>query len=414
MTLTPVEKVLWRLRDLLYAAPSPKTDLQSGLAGPIGLVGVYRAASGIGRATRSLADGLENAGAEILRLDLSAVFDQCELDNHPSYINDPQALARESARAKSLIIHLNAPETDRALLALRAFKGARRRPIIGVWVWETSQAPTSWANLSRRLTEIWTPSRFSAKAIEAGIGPDKSTPVKVVPHILTPPMISQDVGDDLMSDQRAALGFGEKTFVCLAMADGRSSFHRKNPLGAIQVFKEALPTDADAGLIIKTRRLDHYPPYAEALRKAAGGDPRIHFIDRNMPETDQWRLLSSIDVFLSLHRAEGFGLPIAEAMMLGKAVIATGWSGNMDFMENRGAIAVPYDLVNAQDLSGIYPEAQNAQWAEPDLTAAAVSLRDLFEAPQNRLALGKQAIAETGFLQDLDRYAFKLVEASFS
>lgn len=407
MALTVQEKVLWRLRGFIFANPAATIPPDIGLSQPIAIAGLFRSASGVGRACRNLADGMSARGADIIRLDLSPVFEQCDLPADPRAHSTPDALAAGAARAGAIIIHLNAPETDRALLALRCFRAVptiARRPMIGVWVWETSKAPTEWRKASRRYTEIWAPSTFAADAI-ADVS---DAPVRLMPHIVSAP----DIDLTLTQESRAELGVDTNHFFCLTLADGRSSFHRKNPLGAIAAFQRGLPQTVDARLVVKTRGLSTAPDVAQQLTQAIDNDPRIIVIDKNMTEPAQWALLNAADAFISMHRAEGFGLPIAEALALGKGVVATGWSGNMDFMDDHPGAIPPKDLAPISDPTGRYPPDGDAHWAEPDIDASAMALSSLYAA----WASGQPSTEDNRrYVRDLARlapYGCKLVATS--
>lgn len=362
MGLTPAEKIIWRARDIVLAPPVAGASV----VGPVVVAGLFRAASGVGKAARLCADDLEASGVEIIRFDLSGVFGQSDIDV-PGLRAEPVAATRGT-----LILHCNAPETDRALLALRHFRPKRWR-IVGCWVWETSRAPESWRGPGRRLSEIWTPSRFSAEAIR----PVADCPVRVAPHPVAPKPTTPVAG--------AAV-----PLTMLAMADGRSSFHRKNPAGAVAAFRQAFPNDEPHRLIVKTRGLKEQPEAAAALAEAVGDDRRIEIRDGDLSEADAAALIDGCDLFISLHRAEGFGLPMGEAMARGKPVLATGWSGNMDYMDERSAFIAPFALVPARDPTGRYP-ASEAQWAEPDVAAAARMLTLAAGDPALRRDVGARA-----------------------
>lgn len=342
------------------------------VGGPVVVAGLFRAASGLGRAVRSCADSLEAAGIAVWRVDLSRAFGQEDL----SFGGRLNPFPRH--RSGTLVLHMNAPSVDKALwtLGLLRFRSWR---IIGAWVWETPIAPTSWRAPGRRFSEIWAPSRFAAEAI----APVAEAPVRVAPHAVSVPASA--------TAARHRFGLDREHFVCLTMADGRSSFFRKNPIGAVNVFRAGLEGREDARLIVKTRSLYDQPAYRRLLVDAIGGDPRIRLLDEDLREGETWALLASADVFLSMHRAEGFGLPIAEAMALGKAVIATGWSGNMDYMKEDAAIAAPFRLVPVDDPSERYENAPGVFWAEPDCAAAAQSLRRLADDENLRRRLGDSA-----------------------
>ena len=370
--MTLPERLLWRLRDAVFAPPAPDA------VGPLVVAGLFRAASGVGQAARTLADSLEDAGVQPARVDLSPVFGQVDLGP------DPQCGPMPDARTGTLILHVNAPETDRALLALRRFRPQRWR-IIGAWVWETSRAPEAWRRTSRRLSEIWAPSGFAAEAVRS----TSDAPVLVAPYAVRPPAH--------LSADRAAFGVDKAAFLVVAMADGRSSFTRKNPVGAIAAFRRGLDGVREARLIVKLRNTD--AAARRMLDAAVEGDPRIHLLDADLDDGARWSLLASADAFISLHRAEGFGLPIAEAMALGKPVVATGWSGNMDFMNADNALPVTFRLTPVSDPTGRYAPDPEAVWAEPDIDDAANALKRLASDADLRARIGACAAADAAALR---------------
>ncbi len=134
-----------------------------------------------------------------------------------------------------------------------------------------------------------------------------------------------------------------------------------------------------------------YPAYASALRSAIAGDERITLLDETLTDAAQSALIASADFVLSPHRSEGFGLHLAEAMAMGKCVIATGWSGNLDFMPEGSAALLPYTLAPLFDPTGIYQPREGDVWAEPDALAGADILQALAADPARRAAMGAAA-----------------------
>ena len=167
-----------------------------------------------------------------------------------------------------------------------------------------------------------------------------------------------------------------------------SSFERKNPLGAIAAFREAFGDRIDRILVLKVSNRDHAPEDFARLETAIAGAPNIRLETRTLPRGDSLALTAAADIVLSLHRSEGFGLVPAEAMLLGRPVIATGWSGNLDFMDDHSAALIRYRLVPTRDARGVY-EVENAAWAEPDVDHAAEWLGRLADDPPARVALGE-------------------------
>ncbi len=376
MTLTFFEKFLWRARGALFAAP---LGTSAPVAGPLVYAGLFSSPSGVGRAARDFADGFEAEGIDVARFDLTPVFDP---GRGPELTMDAARAALKAPQG-TLLAHVNAPELDRALLAMRFF----RRPgwrVIGYWVWETTAAPPSWRAPARRLTELWTCSAFSAEALVAAAPRDMA--VRIVPHLVRPPAT--------VASDRPGFGLKPDDFACLTLADARSSFHRKNVEGAVRAFRDAFADEPRARLMIKARNRADDPASFASVEAAARADPRIRLLEETLSEERQWALLASCDVFLSLHRAEGFGLPIAEAMALGRVAVATGWSGNLEFMTPDNSMLVGYRQTKVLDPAGRYAEDPASHWAEPKHDEAVAALRALFASPDRRRALGDAARAD--------------------
>lgn len=343
-----IDSLLWRWRAARFAAPARNVvELAAAKSGPIVVAGMFRTASGVGQSARSCADALEDAGLNPIRVDLSAPFNQVDLPADDRLQQMPQS------RAGTLILHVNGPETAPALHALGHY-GAKHWRIVGCWVWELETAPQSWAPATRLLSEIWAPSNFCAQAF-ARLA---TIPVMVVPYRIVPP---------------ENLPAGKRPPYALTMADGRSSLRRKNPEAAIRVFLDALGDREDWSLVVKTRNLGEAPEAAERLRAVAGGHQRIRFIDASFTDEERWRLIAEASALISLHRSEGFGLPVAEALAVGVPVVATGWSAVAEFTPSQ--FLIPFSLETVRDPDGPYERFSASQWAAPDEKIAAEVLR---------------------------------------
>ena len=181
---------------------------------------------------------------------------------------------------------------------------------------------------------------------------------------------------------------------------------RKNPFGAIHAFQRAFPDDARANLVIKLNNAqgaNHtLVPILTKLRELCKADRRIRIIDEVLSYSDVLCLYASCDVFVSLHRSEGYGFGLLEAMALGKPVIATAWSGNMAFMSHANSCLVRYKLIPVNANLRVYSRVSlgaAATWADPDLDEAAAWMRKLVEDPGYRISLGHRAAMDTIDLQ---------------
>jgi glycosyltransferase involved in cell wall biosynthesis len=280
-----------------------------------------------------------------------------------------------------LVLHVNAPQLPLALLGLpRGLSRGRR--IVGYWAWELPSLPADWRLGSSFVHEVWVPSRFTQSAVERLL-PGR---VRCVPHPVAavPPTPA--------ALDRASFGLDATTLVTLVSFNLASSFVRKNPLAAVAAHRLAFGDRTDRMLLLKVGNPGHFPDDFRRLQEAVTGAANIRIETRSLPAADNDALTRAADIVLSLHRSEGFGLVMAEAMLLGRPVVATGWSGNMDFMPPGSVALVGYRLVPARDPRGVF-EAPGAVWADPDIGEAAGWLRRLADEPALRAKLGESGRA---------------------
>jgi glycosyltransferase involved in cell wall biosynthesis len=249
--------------------------------------------------------------------------------------------------------------------------------VIGYWAWELPIVPPDWRAGLPFVHEVWVPSHFTAAAMET-IAPGH---VRVVPPPLGALAPLRSVLD------RSAFGLPETSVIVLMSFNLASSFERKNPLAAIAWFRAAFGDRKDRLLVLKVGNPDHFPQDFAVLCAAATAASNIRIDTRRLPAEDHAALIAACDIVVSPHRAEGLGLVPAEAMLLGKPVIATGWSGNLDFMDPVSAALVGYRLVPARDARGVY-DVTGAVWAEPDIQEGVAQLRRLADDAAERIALG--------------------------
>jgi glycosyltransferase involved in cell wall biosynthesis len=266
------------------------------------------------------------------------------------------------------VFHSAGPQTANLIASVLPHAAESYR--IGYWAWELADPPLGWLGCDCNLHEVWTPSSFSQASLTRLV----KRPVHVVPHhIPCRPKHNRHEGG---------------RFTVIAFADSRSSWSRKNPDGALQAFHTAFDASSDVQLVLKlSGRPDEVKRFEGAHRDLlASGN--INIIRDHLDESALSDLYKRADVLLSLHRAEGFGLPMAEAMAHGVPVVATGWSGNLDYMDATNSCLVPYRLIPVEDQSSIY---HDGTWAEPDLVAAAYFLRRLAAEPEFYARLAEAA-----------------------
>jgi hypothetical protein len=192
------------------------------------------------------------------------------------------------------------------------------------------------------------------------------------------------------------------------MFDMLSVFERKNPLGLIEAYRRAFGPDfQDTTLVLKVTRLDQEPRYRKQLEQAVASVSGI-LIDRHMGRQELDGLFNVCDVYVSLHRSEGFGMTMAEAMYLGKPVIATAYSGNMDFMNVGNSYLVDYQLVDLERNCG--PYQRGARWAEPDLDDAAAQMQRVFADREEALGKGTRAAADIRSLYSSGVVSRRIIE----
>jgi len=355
----------------------PARHLQSlDVSAPIVVAGLFSTGSGIGQSARACYRALIEAGIDCLALDLSPKFNQVDL------ISDiPTIDTLPPDREGTIILHLNGPETQHGLYQA-GMRFGRKWRVIGYWAWELLEPPTGWSTATELLSEIWTPSEFVRSSIEAIV----DIPVQVVPHYISVPPL------DCLKESPPEAQKESLTF--LTMADGFSSFHRKNVFGAIEAYKSAFSETCGHKLVIKCRNLEKYADTQRALVEKIVDRSDITLMSKTLLENDLWELIYASDVVLSLHRAEGFGLHLAEAMALGKVVVGTNWSGNLSFMTPNNSVLIPSELVSLKDPTGVYEEFEGALWAEASIETASARLVMLADNQALRLRLGRQARAD--------------------
>jgi len=375
------------LRETLIALLVPKARHE--VAWPatrrVTVAGLLRSATGIGQGARHCALHLAALGYEVGTIDLTAAWDAA-LDLPPMIPGGGIILGDAGG---PLIIHLNPPYYRTALLQLRS--RIRHRPLIGYWNWELAEIPASWRPAFDHVHQIWAPSRFTADALRGRI------PLHIVPHLVPAPAAG------ILPDWAAT---PPGTLVVLTLFSYSSGFERKNPLGAVAAFRAAFGDRSDVRLIVKAGGHDPAPGERERLEAAVAGAGNITLIHDQLDPGGYGALMARADILLSLHRAEGFGIPLVEAMRLGKPVVATAWSSNLDFMTEEIGCLVPYDLIPVQDPREAYADARSA-WADARIDAAANWLRRL-EDPTLRRTIGdasRRHAAETSSLESYGRQA---------
>ena len=345
----------------------------------VNLVGFHNALLGLGQTARLMRRSLELAGI---------AHDTVTYRNSESQELFQQHLheARGTPRYDTNLLCLNADQLPRFARQVGAGFFAGRRNI-GICFWETETLPDEHRAGLQLLDEIWVASDFIRQAVEEAT----DRPVRVFPHPVARALPEVDE-----TGIPAQLEFGERR-VFLTSFDFLSDVQRKNPAGAIEAFCRAFPLPGGIGardplLVIKSINAARRPLDALTLQQQIGDRPDIRWIDGHLPPDQYAALTARADAFLSLHRSEGFGLNLAEAMALGTPVIATGYSGNLAFMDRDNSFLTPVHRSQVGPLSEHYPPHHH--WGEPDLDCAARWLRFLCTDPGKLEAGSKAAMAK--------------------
>ena len=337
----------------------------------VNLIGYISAEMGVGEATRGEAHALSEADVPFGIIDYRY--------GNPSRMGDRTWSHRmiEEPLYATNVLHINADSLPGAIERLPADLLEGRRNI-GFWTWELPRFPKRFHGAFDLVDEVWVPSTFVAEAVSA----DAPVPVHVVPHVVERP--SRPPLPPSHCDIRG------EGYRFLAMYDTQSVQARKNPQGAVEAYMRAFETPtADATLVVKVNNAADRE--LEPLRDLIDSRPDISLVTDVLSRHEVDSLIATSDAFVSLHRAEGFGLVIAEAMSMGKPVIATGWSGNTDFMSVETSALVGYALVEIDTDQGPYEAGQ--RWAEPDLDDAAEWMRRLRDDPDVGSQMGARAAA---------------------
>ncbi|MDA8019763.1 MAG: glycosyltransferase family 4 protein [Thermoanaerobaculia bacterium] len=356
--------------------PKPVVD-EPAAAGPpmedlgVNLVGYLDAETGMGQAARSLGRAFATTPIPVSRhrIDLNVLARKDESDLEPARDCDAATFPHD---INLFVVNADQVVPVRDLLGADVFGGRRN---VGLWLWEQDTFPDVWRPAFEPLDEIWTPSLFCVDAISS-VSP---VPVRRVPLPVEPrDPDSPDADDEL----RRKLDWPEDAFVFLFVFNYLSFFERKNPLAVVEAFRRAFGDEGDKLLLFKTSQSDFAPERHGQLRQALGDATNIRLVDEYLSRQEVDGLMRSCDAYVSLHRSEGFGLTLAEAMYYGKPVVATAYSGNVDFFGIGNGFPVRHQMVALGDDAG--PYARGSRWADPDIDHAAEQMRRVVEDDAER------------------------------
>lgn len=368
------------------------------------LIGFATANFGLGVALRNTASLLESLGHPFAVLDIDPG------GNRTGHDFSARAHFVEAGRPLPHpvnLFHMNPPGVQSLLRDLPGLVDKRSKYNVCVPYWELPRLPTSWKPVLDAMDLVLAPSRFIHAAIaDAGV----AARCEYYRQTLALPQAAPD---------RARWDLPEGRTVFLFSFDISSGVQRKNPLAVLEAFQRAFP-DGRALLLVKINNPDlneNARTVVERFKSIAAGLPNVRILDRALPYAELASLFASIDAYVSLHRGEGLGLGMLECMAQGKPVIATAWSGNMDFMDAENSCLVPYALVPLDPGTQYFAVSEGVEqvWAEPSVTAASDWMSRLDASPALRDDIGKKARASiAAYLEAASRgEVFTILERLF-
>ncbi len=344
----------------------------------LNVTGYFRAELGIGESARCMARAADAAALPLALVDLKL---PCK-----NPLSDATFVARLQADNPHPVnvFHVDPP----GMRDLDHHHGAgfrRGKYNIGYWAWELPEFPDAWLDCAQYCDEVWAPSEFAATALRAKL----PVPVLAMPHAIA---FERPVGDT-----RARFNLPRDQFLFLFLYDLNSYSERKNPAAVLDAFRRSGLAGRGAALVIKVHNTAGNPADFARLQAAAAELPGTVLITETLSRADLTALEAACDCFVSLHRAEGFGLAVAECMYLGKPVISTDWSATTEFVNASNGCPVRATLVTLDRNHGPYAKGQT--WAEPDPAHAAEWMNRLFadRALSDRLGTAARATIEQSF-----------------
>ncbi len=349
--------------------PSQRWQAQPDLVFGVNLIGFAKGELGIGEDVRMAVASCEAAGIpySVVNIAPGANTRQADtaLDHHVS------ALSR--APYPINIFCLTGFETFRVFFE----QGPRlfaNRINIGWWPWELPVWPREWQSAIDMMDEIWAATHFT-QSMYAKVASDKT--------IHMPMAVSTT---RLRRTSRKRLGLPANTFLFLYIFDFNSYLPRKNPFAAVKAFRRAFPaSDTSVGLVLKTMNSNPKNRVWQRFLGECAKDERITVLEKTLDRGEVLGLIDTCDAYVSLHRSEGFGRTLAEAMLFGKPVVGTDFSGNVDFLKS--ATGFPVRWKRRPVRPGEYPfvaKTDNAWWADPDIAHAAQQMQAARNAAQDK------------------------------
>ncbi|PYD46337.1 glycosyltransferase, partial [Novacetimonas pomaceti] len=343
--------------DSLVVNPRKFTAITKDHPLRVAYFGPWNYDNGLGSASRELLCALRHTGVQINAYPVEKPF-------HIHRLLCPAVPTLDfSGRPDIAIVHLNPDSWNVLTEEQRAIiHSAKQR--IGYWVWETDRLPQAWYEDLHSVDRIWAPSTYCADVFAEEVG----VPVDVVPHpVRIPPRIASDRETVLRR-----FGIDPKLRVILYIFDGASYLVRKNPDGLIRAFAASGLAEKGWTLVLKTKHLYDRPEAGKALADLVARTPGVRILEVSLYTDEVMSLIAAADIYASPHCSEGFGLTVAEAMAVGKPVVATDYSGTTDFLDSGCGYPVPATLWTLEENHGHYLAGHG--WAKVDESALAGAL----------------------------------------
>ena len=371
--LEPVSQ-LWRPRpsqaealrvvDLLQKAPGDTvrtTVVKEGFG--VNLYGYAQGELGIGEDVRQVAKAIQSQGVPVGIINFQPGKNISQADK------SADELLMEKPRYGINLFCMTGMEQTRYVCE-QGLGNLRGRYNIGLWPWELPEWPRVCRHAYACVDEIWGISEYVAHAHR-----------HAAPRPVIPMSLPVELGPVAELD-REHFGLPKKSFLYFFAFDINSKAARKNPDGVIEAFQEAFPpgSSEDVGLVLKISHPETKCTLWRKIRRAARSDRRIHLVERTMRRPELLALFRVTNCFVSLHRAEGFGRCLAEALLLDKQVVTTNFSGNLDFCQEPRVALVRATMAPLE--SGDYMWEDGQSWAEPDISHAAELMRSVRENPR--------------------------------
>jgi glycosyltransferase involved in cell wall biosynthesis len=338
----------------------------------INLFGYHRSPIGLGSMTRGLSAAFREAGFPVAANTVGNIAMDRDLY--------PGDFVRRWDPAFDTNVFVSYPHLHEMLLHSQPAHRVNGRRNIAYLAWEQRDAHPAWANVYRDFDQVWALSSFAAESLSKALG-----------RTVLPVPCALDLESLPKAGTRDDFDLPEERFVFLYIFDANSSVERKNPEGAIRAFARAFKPTERVTLLLRASnatRLEHRERLARLLATAPPTHD-IRLLTGPLSRRHLMGLISAADCYVSLHRSEGFGYTCAEAMAYRRPVIATGYSGNLDFMDHDNSYLVRSREVEVEVPDG--PFQRGSLWAEPDEEHAALLMRHVWQNPEEARLVGERA-----------------------